>query len=411
MKIIKAKACMTYSIFIWTFFHFAGTAIATSSTCTAQCEEDPKSEFIISIKRKRGVVVESSIVTRSCRWLNKENNANYIEPLCKQTDISHGDAGLTTHEACPITCGVCIPPPIDPPTNSPTNHLNHDTVLGPLENLLGTWEGNKGSVIISLPSQGSVPSDELKGDLHVIPYREVYEIKSLGKMGTPNAGGSLDQTVGACNYTKTVWRTDKSDDPNNQTVIHKEDGMFFYLENIKTNGHDQEPEPVGPVDKAPYAVSRSAVVPHGNTAMIFGNVTTLAGPPTIPDFHTDPFTIPPIPPTSPSPFPNGYSELFFGQDPTYILDKALDDVTVSNTVHFSMSSENGGGVLNTNFITKRSDARDYRVDLWVEDIGDGRKQLQYAEQVNLVFHKVKVDDDHLDIAWPHIMVNTLTKIC
>jgi hypothetical protein len=275
--------------------------------------------------------------------------------------------------------------------------------IGPLNDLVGKWEGNQGFVLISVPAPGSIPSNT-RGDFKLLkfPYRETIEIEALDD-GVGNKGGSIDQLNGVCTYSKTVWATDKfPNDPDKQTVIHKEDGMFFYLDPIATN---PDQKPVSLEDKAPFSIGRSAVIPHGNTAMIFGDVTKCEGPPTIPNISTAPFTTPE------TQIPFGYFEgqaNGFQDKPNTVLQDALKNgPAVANTVQFSMSSKNGtGGVLNTNFITKRADTREFKVDMWVEDLGNNQKQLQYAETASIFFHF----NQNVEINWPHVMVNTLTKV-
>lgn len=290
-----------------------------------------------------------------------------------------------------------------------------DKVLGPLQDLVGKWEGNNGFVLIAVPSPGSIPSGRGKFDLLTFPYRETFEIDAIDG-GVLQRGGSIDQVSGVCNYTKTVWATDKfPNDPDKQAIIHVENGMFFYLDPIKTNPGGK---PVGPDDEAPFSVGRSAIIPHGNTAMIFGNVTNSKGPPTIPRINAFPFSLSPDAPTD---FPRSYASPYLDSptgtpggpgSPAFAANEALENALTSgpavrNTVHFSMDSKAGtGGILNTDFVTKRADTRDYKADIWVEDIGNNKKQLQYAETASIFFHFL----DKFEINWPHVMVNTLTKV-
>lgn len=279
-----------------------------------------------------------------------------------------------------------------------------EAVLGPLNNLVGKWEGNQGFVLVSVPAPFSTPSSDGRFILIDFPYRETFEIKSIGPDGALNRGGTIDQVGGVCTYTKTVWATnDHLDDPDKQTIIHKENGMFFYLDNVTPN---REKNSADPKDKAPFSIGRSAIIPHGNTAMMFGGVEEQKGAPEIPEISVLPFTTPE------TLFNLGYTDPYtkdeFNLLPTTTLRDALGNgPPVKNTVHFSLDSKNGtGGVLNTNFITKRADTRQYKADMWVQDLGNNKKQLQYAETASLFFHF----NQRLEINWPHVMVNTLTKV-
>ena len=293
-------------------------------------------------------------------------------------------------------------------------------ILGPLTDLVGKWEGDQGFVMIAVPGPGSVPNGPGNFRILQFPYRETFEIKPLGDPALQR-GGSIDQFSGVCLYTKTVWRTDQfPNNPEKQTVIHEENGMFFYLDPITKNPGpgggepDQNGDPVNPGERAPFAIARSAIIPHGNTAMIFGDVKTASGPPTIPDISTLPFTKPA------SGFSLGYLDQYINPPfvdllPKKTLQDALDNGSpVSSTIHFSLDSENGtGGVLNTDFVTKRADTREFKADLWVQDLGNGKKQLQYAETANIHFHfntRFLFFGPRGEIVWPHVMVNTLTKV-
>jgi len=288
---------------------------------------------------------------------------------------------------------------------------NDDDIIGPLANLVGKWEGDQGFVMLAVPAPGSIPSDQ--GDFKIIQtsYRENFEIQSIGAV--LQRGGSIDQTSGVCTYEKTVWETESTDVRSKQAIIHKENGMLFYLDNVTPNG---TPNPADPTNlKPPFSIGRSAVVPHGNTAMMFGDSTDSSGPPTIQPINAFPFTtptqrfrpsyfipyvIPPKPTTS--------------QRPTTTLMDALNNgPTVTDTVHFALDSNNGGGgVLNTNFVTERADTRNFKADFWVETVGTGKndKQLQYAESAGLFFHRVGGWKKDITIEWPHVFVNTLKKV-
>jgi hypothetical protein len=350
-----------------------------------------------------------STIELNAKNVGKGDNDNINEQSRRELFKSLPSTTATTLAAM-FSAGVAattVPKPADAFfffKKRPITTTSNEAVLGPLNELVGKWEGNQGFVLISVPSPGSIPSSTT-GDFKLLsfPYRETFEIESIGPEGASNKGGSIDQVNGVCTYTKTVWAPDPTK-PGKELVIHKEDGMFFYLDDVKTNPGSK---PVGQQNKPPFSVGRSAVIPHGNTAMIFGDCTKYEGPPSFPDIQTAPFTTPA------TNFPLGYSDVFvsppfIGSRPAKALQDALDKTpNVASTFHFSMDSKNGtGGVLNTDFITKRADTREYKADLWVEDLGEGKKQLQYVETASIFFHFNK----DIEINWPHVMVNTLTKV-
>ena len=145
---------------------------------------------------------------------------------------------------------------------------------------------------------------------------------------------------------------------------------------------------------------------------MFGTAITSPGPPTIDSslVSTIPFILPKkflgskymLPYIKPVTNP-------IAAKPQNALNDALDaGPTIIDTIHFDLDSRNGGGVLNTEFIKKRADTKVFKADMWLETFGKGEydKQLQYAENASILFH-IKFKKP---IIWPHIMVNTLTKV-
>ena len=55
----------------------------------------------------------------------------------------------------------------------------------------------------------------------------------------------------------------------------------------------------------------------------------------------------------------------------------------------------------------RADTRIYSANFWIEQLENGKLQMQYSEIANIFFHK-KGTSKSADIDWPHVMVNTLT---
>jgi len=291
----------------------------------------------------------------------------------------------------------------------PSNPLD----LGPLKEIVGTWTGNEGYMVIAVPQIGSKPSGV--GDFKLIQtsYREELCIKPLGAP-VKQRGGNINQDNIVCTYEKTVFDTNKfPNQPDKQTIIHVENGMFYYLDNLTTQPGNKPV--VGTKHKPPYAIARSACVPHGDAAMLFGShPITSDGPPDIPHIAVEPFTVPA------QTFAPGYLNQYITQpgannQPTDKLRKALSSgPNVNSTVHFQFDTTNDGGVLNTHFIKDRANAKEFKADWWVETgvnkEGKEVKQLQYAEVAKLSFHHVEGGDPKILIQWPHVFVNTLTKV-
>jgi hypothetical protein len=260
--------------------------------------------------------------------------------------------------------------------------------------------------MIAVPAAGSEPNGPGKFDIKQFTYREEFNIE---KVGDPlQVGGSIDQTSGVLKYTKKVWATS---DPAKDVVIHEENGMFFFLPNIV---NIPDGTPVAPKDQAPYSIGRSASVPHGNAAMMFGDATDpgQVGAPNIPFVNTLPSAekVKEFPPFYLGPYIDGLEPL--NLKPTAALKGALaKNGPVKSYYQISMTTDHkdAGGLVNTNFVNKRADTRKYSADFWIEQLENGKLQMQYSEVANIFFHFNKGFISKSEIDWPHVMVNTLTK--
>lgn len=223
-----------------------------------------------------------------------------------------------------------------------------------------------------------------------------------------------------------MWATDDGDGKPvkeaDQAIIHEEEGMFFYLPNIvNVNKNGDASSPIDTKDRAPYALGRSAVVPHGNTCMMFGDVKEAdqTGAPRIPVISTLPTSkIPIINPFYFIPYvgksDDPEDDTTINKAPRKALQDALDKTPVKTYNHIAMTTDQpkAGGILNTNFITKRADTRTYKADFWMETLENGKMQMQYSEVADIFFHfqKQLFGLRKSEIEWPHVMVNTLTKV-
>lgn len=218
-------------------------------------------------------------------------------------------------------------------------------------------------------------------------------------------GGSIDQYSAVLKYSKKVWIAGTK--PVGSNVIHEEVGMFFYLPKI-VNMVD-ETKPINPKNEAPYTLARSASIPHGNMAMMFGDVdidrTEGVGAPKIPTIDTFPTPLRLA-------FKLGYLKPYLeglGEQPKLILEDAMEkNGPVKNYYHIKMTTDHkdgAGGLINTNFVNQRANTRVYKADFWIEELENGKMQMQYSEDASIVFHF----DGRTPITWPHVMVNTLTK--
>ena len=154
-----------------------------------------------------------------------------------------------------------------------------------------------------------------------------------------------------------------------------------------------------------------ATVPHGNSAMLFGNSKTSNGGPTIPNI--DARSIPTIDGIA---YNSPYTTSKYNAvNPNADLQKAVSDQTqtITKTTHIALDSRNGGSVTNTAYIDSRAPTTGFKCDFWVETVkgknGKVVEQLQYSEFVDIFFHRTEAGGKGDLINWPHVMINTLTK--
>jgi len=263
---------------------------------------------------------------------------------------------------------------------------------------------------VSVPGRGTEPNDKAKNnaesfDIKQFPYEEEFIIERV-QDDALQVGGSIDQYSAVLKYSKKVWVAGTK--PVGSNVIHEEVGMFYYLPKI-VNMVD-ETKPINPKYEAPYTLARSASIPHGNMAMMFGDVaidrTEGVGAPTIPLINT-------IPTPLTLALKLGYLKPYLeglNESPTKTLKNAMEtNGPIKNYYQIKMTTDHGkngpGGLINTNFVNQRAKTRDYSADFWIEELENGKMQMQYYEDASIVFHF----DGRTPITWPHVMVNTLTK--
>jgi len=265
-------------------------------------------------------------------------------------------------------------------------------LLGPLSPLIGTWTGSDGLNIVAMPSRRSQPSDKGRFELIIRPYRETLTFAPI-EGAVRNRGGNMDQYVGAITYQQEVISTDDIEE-----VIHVENGMLFHLNNVV----DYETRELS--TKPPFAVARTASIPHGNSAMLLGNVEQFYGAPVIPDIRVMPLD---VGPKAPKEYLNPYYKPINVVNPHKSLRQLAEKQTILKTTHLSLDSNNRGSVTSVPFLVERANTTRFRSDFWLETLTDGTQQLQYSQTMNLEFHK-QIGGDKL-VTWPHVTVNTLTK--
>jgi hypothetical protein len=283
--------------------------------------------------------------------------------------------------------------------------------LGPLKNLQGTWVGKPadGWNVIAVPG----PSNKGGFILEVIPYEEKLTFTPVvvaGNRGPVVNNAQQEQHLMGLMYEQTV--TSVCNTPQCVSmgfgagnVIHAETGLFLFLPENQFNSG--------------FNIARLSTIPHGNSVLALGNAQD--GTPTNNNF-IKPVSISPkaVPGSS---LPLGYDENqypvqqfpnFNQSNPNSFLTKTLGNQKIIAMTTILLSTNNkDGGILNIPFIKQNVNATKMDSTFWIETIQNptpGKPdimQLQYTQTINLVFPPT---GSNTPIIWPHVTVNTLTKV-
>ena len=285
--------------------------------------------------------------------------------------------------------------------------------FGDLEGLIGTWKGVKGWSLISVPNhRGGEGSPGF--ELIVQNYTEILTFKAVDAP-VENEGGGDKQFVGAIEYEQVIHDFDTKE------LIHVENGMFMYLDEIVTESGESK--------DAPYSIARNGTIPHGNSILVLGLIDKKEGAPSIKEISSMPsevdqngaplgffdqfqseqdrLTVPDI-------VINEESKIFNVFDPNDNLIRDNKGLEFMDTVHIALDSENEGTVGNIPFLQKHAKATNVYSDFWLSTVklpmsDETYQQLQYSQKVGISFHQ-KFNGKQGLISWPHVTINTLTKI-
>lgn len=303
-------------------------------------------------------------------------------------------------------------------------------LLGPLEQLPGTWKSEGlGWNLIALPFANA----PFNYRVLMNQYDETLKFTKIDER-VPNRGiptdefppdpelppnEQSDQFVTTLDYEQSITQIAAADFPESGLAggkgldIHHEPGLFLNMLNKKTKDID---------------IARLATVPHGNSALALGRSKTIKGAPKIPVANALPLRIPhdldsdylkpykvfvddPFKGVVSSPGFPGFNPL----DANALLRLANDHVKIKKTTVLPFDTTlASGGISNIPFIVKQADAAEMTSTFWIQELEekdvDGYPvlRLQYTQNVLLDFFKVPGGKEL--IRWPHISINTLTKV-
>lgn len=263
--------------------------------------------------------------------------------------------------------------------------------LGPLADLVGTWMGSHGWELMAVPTHDAgAGGSKLPFRLIVRPYIEVMSFTPIGAP-VPNRGAARDMFIAGLLYETRIT------DLVTNEPLHLENGMWLNL------GDGVEPQ-----------LARLAIIPHGDALLAMGGSQTTPRAPEIPTISGLPDTGPHRPPLGyTDPYLNPVDPRFRPSEPNAVIQEAIEDLEIVKTIELSVSTLNGGGVLNIPFVTGNANAPSFTSTYWIEtvedrDSGDLVQQLQYSQQTNIEFLEQPGETGKL-IVWPHVNVNTLRK--
>jgi hypothetical protein len=276
--------------------------------------------------------------------------------------------------------------------------------LGPLADLEGIWIGTQGWELIAVPAGDPGGREGFK--FIARPYVEIITFKTTGSSPVPNRGGPAGEMF----IYGLVYEIRICDLVTNEP-LHLETGMFLNLSDVKGGTAPENP------------IARSATIPHGDSVLALGTWFDVPGPPDI----TPRTGVPDPGPDAPFgytdqwlreiPSPCQPASTFNPAVPTQVLTDALAGLNVVKTTTLSLSTANGGGIVNIPFVDSNAAAPQFDCVFWIETIestppegGDPVQvqQLQYFQQTNIEFLPQFGNPDQL-IMWPHINVNTMKK--
>ncbi len=309
--------------------------------------------------------------------------------------------------------------------------------LGPLALLPGEWKGEgTGWNMIALPFNDA-PAGKPKYRILMNQYNEQLKfsfvddnVPNRGLAGIIDDSGEDDQFAATLDYQQTIQQTHAEDFPESGLAggadlpIHHEPGLWLYMKNLQTTDKDITGDAV-------LEVARLATIPHGNSVLALGTQNVSDGPPEIPrisglpigrfdDLDTDIY-LEPYKHFRDNPFKGGNNNPAFpGFSPiemNEILRFDNQNVDIKKTTTLTVdSTRQDAGISNIPFVAKQAEPVSMKSTFWIQELEDDYKKgkpnlrMQYSQVVMLDFFIPRADGLPGRAQWPHISINTLTKV-
>lgn len=342
------------------------------------------------------------------------------------------------------------------------------------ENKRGKYLDEKTRSIIDLLG-GSWTSEKQGWNLIALPfgpnnfrllmnqYGETLNFNRFADLDVPNRGvisdgkNGTDQTIDAIAYEQIVHQKAVDDFPpsgltaKNGDGIHHEPGFFLQLLSHASTGHTEEDgQPPGPEEK--LEIARQASIPHGNSVLAMGTISTFPGAPDFTkdelkedatperigeeDFEKNPYLEPyryfqnsPFFGNIPTTAVNLRGEAFpgfFPKNANAILGFSNPGDRVKETTHLHFDTKYRNKQLTTTpisnipFVVSEANVTEMHADFWIMELhkeheaADIEYVMQYSQTVYLEFFDARDGSTNSDgspkkIRWPHVSINTLRK--
>ena len=309
---------------------------------------------------------------------------------------------------------------------SVTAAVTGDEDLGPFALLPGVWANEpalpgRGWNMIALPfgpPQGATFRSAFRLLLH--QYNEKLTFSLVDK-AVPNRGigpvvdglpGQADQLLVALDYEQGISQLVGEDFPasglqgNPGGAIHHEPGLFLSMSD--------------PLGEDAVDIARLATIPHGDAVLGLGNAVVADGSPTVPSVNALPLGVDQDLENNPYLAPyqhfhdHPFRDLFDPTDPTALLKAANQGVDIIRTTKLEFDSTvETGGISNIPFVVRQANASEMKSTFWIQEVrredGGTDLRLQYVQVVQLDFFG-RFDGGPGRIKWPHVSINTMTKI-
>jgi len=299
--------------------------------------------------------------------------------------------------------------------------------FGPLEKLIGTWQGQRGISVVSLPQYAYGSADFMVLGYYyneTLTFRPIWgQVLNRGYSNANhlNPTAQLDQVLMGLTYDLRVVNSVTGD------LIHAESGQWLWN---RASGIDPQ-----------WTVSRASLIPHGVSLIALGEVSSLTGTEVEDELQGMKYSVDWI--SEPQNLQSNVFGYFEGKraagcndaggnasqgdcdNPILRLLEDIGPVQNMSAKKLEVSSlRSGGAIAMLPNVQAQVQNKAFNATFYVETITDSQnqtyEQLQYAQNVFFQFetnfacrsNPVTSLCDYSDskIHWPHIQVNTLRKI-